>query len=47
MDVSNLYVKVDYTRDLGMRIPVDNIKVSQDKNIKITLESIVENCVKK
>ncbi len=41
MDVSNLYVKSNYTKDLGMRVMLNLNKV------EITLEEVVSNCLEK
>ena len=52
-DVNNLYVKSDYTKDLGMIIPLNHINIINQNQVilqksqNITLENIVDNVYKK
>jgi hypothetical protein len=43
MDVSNLYVKSGFVNELGMRIPLDNVQVSDGPVESITVDMIVQN----
>ena len=48
MDVSNLYIKRNYNKDLGMRIPLNNVKILENNvSINIKLENVVQSCLDK